>query len=96
MSLAISRESLELADDSKPAEVFNFRQLSDTGLLYPLLGLGQLFIREPDLFTDWRGITYYPLQNYSRYPSRRQFGKVGNWIVVDGFFDGTFSEEQRQ
>lgn len=42
----------------------------------------QVFIS--DLLTDWRGIVYYPRQNYSAYPAERQFGQVANWIVVDG------------
>jgi hypothetical protein len=38
----------------------------------------------PDWLTNWRAVTYYPLQNYSEYPREHRFGQIGDWIVVDG------------
>lgn len=71
VSLAVSREGLELPDDRKPAQVFDFRQLRDTGLLYPLLGLRQLFACELDLFTNRQGQleTLYPPNHILRIAS---------------------------
>lgn len=45
-----------------------------------------LFVPVPDWNTEWRGLLYYPDQNYDdyEYPRRKGFMAINNWLVVSG------------